>query len=106
MKASHNRTERSSVSLRKARPAWRRIIAPQSHTMTGGMLKIGSEGRATRTSGERKSEISRRSRAAQASREKEKARGGALPAGLGHALTLEFPATLAVRIAPSSERLA
>src|SRR5471032_1000113 len=83
MKASHNRTERSSVSLNNDRAPCRSAIATQSHTMTGGILKIGSEGRATRTSGERKREISRGAGTAQARAGKEKAcRRSPLPAGL------------------------
>src|SRR6202171_5102563 len=83
MKASHKRTEISSASLKNERAPCTSAIAAQSHTRTGGMLKSGSEGRATRTSGERKREISRGAGMAQARARKEKAcRRSPLPAGL------------------------
>src|ERR1700730_13630482 len=83
MKASHKRTEISSASLKNERAPCTSAIAAQSHTMTGGILKIGSEGRATRTSRERKREISRGAGVAQARARKEKAcRRSPLPAGL------------------------
>src|ERR1051326_8374025 len=81
MKANHKSTERSFPSSKNERTPWVSAITAQSHIMTGGMLKIGSEGRATRTSGGREGGVRRGRR--KSAPQKKKARGRSpLPAGL------------------------